>query len=88
MLSCFFHGFSSRFPRSIARAPQRRRRVSRGATTSSMKPSRPATKGFANFDRYSSVRAAIFSGSSRSARKMISTAPSGPITAISADGHA
>ena len=53
-----------------------------------MKPRLPATKGFANFVRYSSVRAAIFSGSSRSARKMISTAPSGPITAISADGHA
>ena len=45
-------------------------------------------KGLANFLRYSSVRSSIFFGSPRSARKMISTAPLGPITAISAVGQA
>jgi hypothetical protein len=34
--------------------------VLRGMLTSSMKPRWPATNGFANFSRYSSVRASIF----------------------------
>src|SRR5258708_40305271 len=88
MLSCFFHGFSRRFSRSMASARQRRRLVSWGVMTSSMKPREPATKGLANFCRYSSVRASNLAGAPASARKMISTPPFGPITAISAQGQA
>ena len=45
-------------------------------------------KGVANFALYSRSRAAILTGSPFSSRKMISTAPFGPITAISAEGQA
>src|SRR6185312_6128655 len=72
----------------MARARHRRRRVPWGVMTSSMKPRAPATKGLANLVRYSSVRWAILAGSPMSPRKMISTAPLGPITAISAVGLA
>src|SRR5262245_37257754 len=88
MLSCFFHGFSSFLSRSIASERQIRLRVECGRITSSMKPRAPATNGLANFWRYSSVRSAIFCLSPISARKMISTAPFGPMTAISAEGQA
>src|SRR5882672_8457071 len=88
ILSCFFQGFFSCLLRSMARARQRRRRVPCGVMTSSMKPRAPATKGLANLVRYSSVRWAILAGSPMSPRKMISTAPFGPITAISAEGQA
>jgi len=67
---------------------QMRVRVCRGMITSSMKPRCPATKGFANLVRYSSVSSAIRCGLSISLRKIISTAPFGPITAISAVGQA
>ena len=63
-------------------------RVSWGMITSSMKPRWPAMKGLANFSLYSFSRAAIFAGSPFSSRKMISTAPLGPMTAISAEGQA
>ena len=72
----------------IAKERAIRLRVSCGRMTSSIYPRRPATKGFANLDLYSASRAEIFSGSDFSSRKIISTAPLGPITAISADGHA
>src|SRR6185369_3941421 len=84
MLSCFFQGLLNCLSRSIASERHRRFRVECGMMTSSMKPRAPATKGLANFSRYSSVRSAIFCLSLISARKMISTAPFGPMTAISA----
>ena len=62
MLSCFFHGFSSSLSRSMASERATRRRVRCGMITSSMKPRWPATKGLANFSRYSWVRASIFGG--------------------------
>jgi hypothetical protein len=65
-----------------------RLRVSCGRITSSMKPRAPATNGLANCALYSASRAASFAGSPLSSRKMISTAPFAPITAISAFGHA
>src|SRR6266545_1937406 len=72
MLPCLRHGFSSFFSRSIASDRQILLRVSRGMMTSSMKPRLPATNGFANFLRYSSLRASIVIASVASLRKMIS----------------
>jgi hypothetical protein len=74
--------------RSIASERQMRLRVSCGWITSSMKPRAPATKGFAKRALYSASRAASLAGSPLSSRKMISTAPLAPITAISAFGQA
>ena len=88
MLPCLRQGFFSCLLRSMARERQTRARVSRGMMTSSMKPRLPAMNGLANFCRYSSVRAAMAAGSPMSLRKMISTAPFGPMTAISALGQA
>src|SRR5208282_5561862 len=88
MLSCFFHGFSSRLVRSMASARHNRLRVECGMMTSSMNPRDPATKGLANFPRYSSARSSVLAALLESPRKMISTAPLGPITAISALGQA
>ena len=65
-----------------------RLRVSCGMITSSRKPREAATNGLAKRSLYSLVRASIFSASPASWRKMISTAPLGPITAISAVGQA
>src|SRR5208282_972635 len=88
MLSCFFQGFSSRLVRSMASARHSRLRVECGMMTSSMKPRDPATKGLANLPRYSSARSSVLAAFLASPRKMISTAPLGPITAISALGQA
>jgi len=65
-----------------------RLRVSCGWITSSMKPRAPATNGLAKRALYSASRAASLAGSFYSSRKMISTAPLAPITAISAFGQA
>ena len=86
MLSCFFHGFSSTFPRSLRNPSAIRRRVECGWITSSMKPLLAATHGLAKRASYSAVRSAI--SSAVRPRKMISTAPLAPITAISAVGQA
>src|SRR5829696_171778 len=86
MLSCFFHGFSSCLFRSLRRPSATRRRVECGMMTSSMKPLLAATNGLAKRSSYSRVRSAI--SSDVLPRKMISTAPLAPITAISAVGQA
>src|SRR5579884_3209215 len=88
ILSCFFHGFSSCLFLSFLSPIATRRRVECGMITSSMKPLLAATKGLAKRSSYSRVFSAIFAGSSASLRKMISTAPFAPITAISAVGQA
>mmetsp|Transcript_29714 Transcript_29714/g.55055 ORF Transcript_29714/g.55055 Transcript_29714/m.55055 type:complete len:304 (+) Transcript_29714:2-913(+) len=88
MFPCLRHGFSSFLSLSIARLRQMRLRVSCGWMTSSMKPRAPATKGLAKRALYSASRSASLAGSFFSSRKMISTAPLAPITAISAFGHA
>ena len=82
------HGFSSFLSRSMTRLRQMRLRVSCGRMTSSMKPRAPATNGLAKRSLYSASRAASLTGSFLSSRKMISTAPLAPITAISALGQA
>src|SRR5215217_3354535 len=87
-LPCLRHGFSSFLFSRVASALQTRRRVPCGMITSSMKPRLAATNGLANFSRYSSVRLAILAASPMSERKMISTAPLAPMTAISAPGQA
>src|SRR5574338_1544910 len=86
MLSCFFHGFSSCLLRSFRSPIATRRRVEWGMITSSMKPLLAATNGLAKRSSYSRVCSAISSGVLP--RKMISTAPFAPITAISAVGQA
>src|SRR4029079_1315139 len=86
MLSCFFHGFSSCLLRSLRSPIATRRRVECGMMTSSIKPLLAATKGLAKRSSYSRVRSAI--SSFVLPRKMISTAPLAPITAISAVGQA
>src|SRR5437764_14877725 len=86
MLSCFFHGFSSCLLRSLRSPIATRRRVECGMITSSMKPLLAATNGLAKRASYSAVRSAISAGVLP--RKIISTAPLAPITAISAVGHA
>ena len=63
-----------------------RLRVECGMITSSTKPLDAATNGLAKRASYSRVRSAISSG--LLPRKMISTAPLAPITAISAVGQA
>src|SRR6185503_8520636 len=88
MLSCFFQGFSSCLSLSLRRPSAMRRRVEWGMITSSMKPLLAATNGLAKRASYSAVRSAILAGSPISLRKMISTAPLAPITAISAVGQA
>src|SRR5205085_326827 len=88
MFPCLRHGFSSFLSRSITSERQMRLRVSCGRITSSMKPRAPATKGLAKRALYSASRAASLAGSPLSSRKMISTAPLAPITAISAFGQA
>src|SRR5436190_13756826 len=86
MLSCFFHGFSSCLFLSLRSPIATRRRVEWGMITSSMKPLLAATNGLANCASYSAVCSAI--SSLVLPRKMISTAPLAPITAISAVGQA
>ena len=88
MLPCLRHGFSIFLSRSMTSERQMRLRVSCGRITSSMKPRAPATKGLAKRALYSASRAASLAGSPLSSRKMISTAPLAPITAISALGQA
>src|SRR5207248_7435528 len=89
---CFFGGFLSRLFSRLRSAVISLRRVSRGWMTSSMNPRPAAIYGFANFARNSatlSARTAAGSAAESSSRlyRML-TAPSGPITAISAVGHA
>ncbi len=72
--------------------PRQYRRVSAGSIMSSTSLRPAATYGFENVSRYSSTsslrRAAWSSAASISLRNTISAAPSAPITAISAVGHA
>src|SRR5690606_9129364 len=90
MLPCFLGGFWSRFVASISSERMILARVSSGRITSSMYPSSAALKGLANFSRYSASsstrRAAGSLASWSSLRNTMLTAPSGPITAISAVG--
>ncbi len=89
ILSCFFHGFSSCLLRSFLspqrNPPARRMRHDHLVDKAALDA---ATNGLAKRASYSAVRAAISSGSPISLRKMISTAPLAPITAISAVGQA
>src|SRR5574343_1249199 len=88
MLPCLRHGFWMSLSFSMASERQMRLRASFGMITSSIKPRAPATKGLANFDLYSASRSASLAGSFFSSRKIISPAPFGPITAITANGQA
>src|SRR3990172_9695278 len=92
MLPCFLGGLRSRFVASSSNAPTTRGRVSLGSMTSSTYPRLAAMYGFANRAVYSSVsRRRSEAGSAAAAissRKMMLTAPSTPITAISALGQA
>src|SRR5436305_374413 len=92
MFPCFFGGFLSRLVCSDSRALMRAGLVSRGSIMSSRYPRAAATYGCANFSRYSSILASVAAAGSLlsriSLRKRISTAPFGPITAISAVGQA
>jgi len=92
MLPCFFGGFRSRLVSSAASAEISLRRVIRGGITSSMNPRAAATYGLANFSRNSATSSARYAAgsaaSSISRRYRTLTAPSGPITAISAVGQA
>lgn len=88
MLSCFFHGFESFLFLNISSDLQILFLVVLGIITSSIKPLLPAINGFANLSLYSLVFFSIFYLSPISFLKIISTAPFGPITAISACGQA
>src|SRR2546425_4532742 len=92
MLPCLRRGLVSRLPARERSAAISFRRVSRGSMTSSTYPRAAATYGFAKRSTYSPTSWLLrLSGSSAlaiSSRWMTFTAPSGPITAISADGQA
>src|SRR5512147_1827956 len=92
MLPCFLGGLRSRLVASVRSASMSRQRVSRGSITSSTYPRLAAEYGLANLAVYSAVKrasAAVGSGDLViSSLKRISTAPLGPMTAISAVGHA
>src|SRR5262249_12709387 len=91
-LPCLRAGSCSRFVRSIASARASILRVSRGSMTSSTYPRSAAWYGLRNRSSYSTINSARRASGSEAAsislRKMMLTAPSAPITAISADGHA
>src|SRR5271157_928241 len=89
---CFFGGLLSRFVSSMASAWISFLRVSRGWITASTKPRSETTYGLAKRSRNSSIfccrTCSRLAAASSSRLYTMSTAPSGPITAISAVGHA
>src|SRR6478609_8751471 len=92
MLPCLRAGTASRLVDSMRSALMSRGRVSAGSITSSMNPRSAAAYGVENFSRYSVMssarRPAGSSDRSISFLNTMLTAPSAPITAISAVGHA
>src|SRR5439155_5341460 len=92
MLPCLRRGLVSRLPARERSAAMSFGRVSRGSITSSTYPRAAATYGFAKRSTYSPtswlLRSSGSSALAISSRWMTFTAPSGPITAISADGQA
>src|SRR6266516_3719777 len=92
MFPCLRAGTDSRFVESMRSALISRGLVSAGSITSSTKPRSAAAYGVENLSRYSRISSARFCpGSSARSISLLNTmltAPSAPITAISAVGHA
>ncbi|BAA30389.1 113aa long hypothetical protein [Pyrococcus horikoshii OT3] len=92
MFPCFFGGSLTLLFSKASRAMTIFALVSAGSMTSSMYPLAAATYGFANFSLYSCIFCLLnssgFSAFAISFLNIIFAAPSGPITAISAVGHA
>src|ERR1039457_7121988 len=89
---CFFGGRSSRLAERFSNVRASLRRVSDGSMMSSTRPRAAETYGVEKVSRYTWTSSArLATGSSASAislRKTTPAAPSAPITAISAVGHA
>ncbi len=92
MFPCFLRGMVSTLFANIRSARITFGRVSRGSITSSINPRSAATNGLAKRSWNSSIfclRAAALSSAAASSRRYtIFTAPSAPMTAISAVGYA